>query len=49
MKYTGRNFLLFIILFLMAFNASVDEAALKNPDGTWKWTNQFNLNLVMRR
>ena len=30
-----------ILLFNMVWIASADEAALKNPDGSWKWTNRL--------
>ena len=40
MKNSGRS-LLCLILFLIAILASADEDALKNPDGSWKWTNRL--------
>ena len=41
MKDTMQKF--FVCLFLLNFVwiAGADEAALKNPDGSWKWTNRL--------
>ena len=36
-----RVFLGCIVLFFLTWMASADEAALKNPDGSWKWTNRL--------
>ena len=36
-----KRFLGCILLFNLAWIASADEAALKNPDGSWKWTNRL--------
>ena len=34
-------FLAGIVFFFLTHGASADEAALKNPDGSWKWTNRL--------
>ena len=41
MKDTRQKF--FVCLFLLSFVwiAGADETALKNPDGSWKWTNRL--------
>ena len=31
----------YVLLFNMVWIAGADEAALKNPDGSWKWTNRL--------
>ena len=36
-----RRFLGCILLLNLTWIASADEAALKNPDGSWKWTNRL--------
>ena len=41
MKNTIQKFLTCLLLFNLAWIASADEAALKNPDGSWKWTNRL--------
>ena len=41
MKHTSRTLLFVLILFNLALIASADESALKNPDGSWKWTNRL--------
>ena len=41
MKNTTRKFLICLLLFNLAWIAETDEAALKNPDGSWKWTNRL--------
>lgn len=41
MKKTMRNILISLILFNIAWVGSADESALKNPDGSWKWTNRL--------
>ena len=42
MKQISRQLFLGCILLLnMAWTTSADEAALKNPDGSWKWTNRL--------
>ena len=41
MKYSGKNLLLCIIMMLMTVLSYADEDALKNPDGSWKWTNRL--------
>ena len=41
MKNTIRKFLTCLLLLNLAWIASADEAALKNPDGSWKWTNRL--------
>ncbi len=33
-------FLRSILLLNIVWTANADEAALKNPDGSWKWTNR---------
>ena len=41
MKNTTQNFLVYLLLFNLTWIVSADEAALKNPDGSWKWTNRL--------
>ena len=41
MKNTILKFLTCLLLLNLAWIASADEAALKNPDGSWKWTNRL--------
>ena len=42
MKQISQQLFLGCILLLnMAWTTSADEAALKNPDGSWKWTNRL--------
>lgn len=41
MKYMIRNLFFYLLLFSIPLIGSADENALKNPDGTWKWTNQL--------
>ncbi|MDE0314125.1 MAG: DUF255 domain-containing protein [Candidatus Poribacteria bacterium] len=41
MKNIIRNIFLCLILLIITWMGSADEAALKNPDGSWKWTNQL--------
>ncbi len=41
MKNTIRNIFCCLILFNIAWMGYADESALKNPDGSWKWTNQL--------
>ena len=41
MKNTMRNILFSLILINIAWMVSADESALKNPDGSWKWTNRL--------
>lgn len=41
MKNIGRNLFLYGLLFSIALIGSADESALKNPDGSWKWTNRL--------
>ena len=42
MKQISRQLFLGCILLLnMAWTTNADEAALKNPDGSWKWTNRL--------
>ena len=41
MKNTIQKFLTCLLLLNLAWIASADEAALKNPDGSWKWTNRL--------
>lgn len=39
--FNWKRFLAGILLFNLAWIANADEAALKNPDGSWKWTNRL--------
>ena len=41
MKNIIRNIFLCLILLSITWMGSADESALKNPDGSWKWTNQL--------
>ena len=41
MKNTIQKLLTCLLLINFAWIASADEAALKNPDGSWKWTNRL--------
>ena len=41
MKNTILKFLTCLLLLNLVWIASADEAALKNPDGSWKWTNRL--------
>ena len=41
MKKTIQKFFSCLLLFNLVWAASADEAALKNPDGSWKWTNRL--------
>ena len=41
MKNIIRNIVLCLILVCIAIVGSADESVLKNPDGTWKWTNRL--------
>ena len=41
MKNTIQKFLVRLLLFNLVWITSADEAALKNPDGSWKWTNRL--------
>lgn len=42
MKYIIlRNLFLYLILLSITWIGNADESALKNPDGTWKWTNRL--------
>lgn len=41
MKNIIRNIILCLILLSIALTGSADESALKNQDGTWKWTNRL--------
>ena len=41
MKNMIQKFLVCLFLFSIVWTASADEAALKNPDGSWKWTNRL--------
>ena len=40
-KNTTHVILISSILFLLTFAINADESALKNPDGSWKWTNSL--------
>ena len=39
--FNWKRFLAGILLLNLAWIVSADEAALKNPDGSWKWTNRL--------
>ncbi len=41
MKNTIQKILAVLILLNLTWIVSADEAALKNPDGSWKWTNRL--------
>lgn len=41
MKNRAQKFIIYFLLLNLAWIASADEAALKNPDGSWKWTNRL--------
>ncbi|MDE0017325.1 MAG: DUF255 domain-containing protein [Candidatus Poribacteria bacterium] len=41
MKNTIQKFLACLLFLNIAWTVSADEAALKNPDGSWKWTNRL--------
>ena len=41
MKNTIQKFLTCLLLLNTIWMANADEAALKNPDGSWKWTNRL--------
>lgn len=41
MKNIIKNIFLLLFLFSITYLGSADENALKNPDGTWKWTNRL--------
>ena len=41
MKNKAQKFIIYLMLLNLAWIASADEAALKNPDGSWKWTNRL--------
>ncbi len=36
-----KRFLAGIVFFLLTCGTNADEATLKNPDGSWKWTNRL--------
>ena len=40
-RINGLQFLGCILLLNLAWMANADKTALKNPDGTWKWTNRL--------
>ena len=40
-RFSWKGFLGGILLLNLAWGVSADEAALKNPDGSWKWTNRL--------
>ena len=39
--FNWKRFLVGILLLNLAWVVSADEATLKNPDGSWKWTNRL--------
>ena len=41
MKDTIQKILVCLFILNIAWIASADKAALKNPDGSWKWTNRL--------
>ncbi|MCG9130870.1 DUF255 domain-containing protein [Candidatus Poribacteria bacterium] len=41
MKNTIQKLLVRLLLFNLAWITSADETVLKNPDGSWKWTNRL--------
>ena len=41
MKSIIQKFLACLLVFNLVWVVGADEAALKNPDGTWKWTNRL--------
>ncbi len=41
MKNTIQKFLACLLLLNFVLRVGADEAALKNPDGSWKWTNRL--------
>ena len=41
MKNTMQKFFVCLFLLNLVWIAGADEAALKNPDGSWKWTNRL--------
>ena len=41
MKNIMQKFITCLLLLNLVWIASADEAALKNPDGSWKWTNRL--------
>ena len=41
MKNTIQKFLACLLLFSLTWGVGANEAALKNPDGSWKWTNRL--------
>ena len=41
MKDTMQKFFVCLFLLNLVWIAGADEAALKNPDGSWKWTNRL--------
>ncbi|MXZ00522.1 thioredoxin domain-containing protein [Candidatus Poribacteria bacterium] len=40
-QFSWKKFLGCVLLLSLASIANADEAALKNPDGSWKWTNRL--------
>ena len=40
-QFSWKKFFGGILLLNLAWMVSADEAALKNPDGSWKWTNRL--------
>ena len=40
-SFNWKRFLAGILLLNLAWVVSADEATLKNPDGSWKWTNRL--------
>ena len=40
-QFAWKKFLGCILLFNLTWIAGADEATLKNPDGSWKWTNRL--------
>ena len=40
-QFSWKKFLGCILLLNLTWVVSADEATLKNPDGSWKWTNRL--------
>ena len=41
MKNTSQKFIICLLLLNLVWRVAADEAILKNPDGSWKWTNRL--------
>ena len=40
-QFSWKRFLGCLLLFTLTWMVNADDAALKNPDGSWKWTNRL--------